>query len=53
MCWRVWRGIPWGLHTGTTQEAVMKSSQGDITICNWEQAYGAGILPVPHPHGAK
>lgn len=25
----------------------MKGSHGDITTCSWEQASGAGILPVP------
>lgn len=29
------------------QETVMKGSHEDITVCSWEQAYGAGILPVP------
>lgn len=40
-------GIPGGLHIGTVQEAVMKGSHEDIIIHSWEQAYGAGILPVP------
>lgn len=37
VCWCVWWGIPGGLRIGTTQEAGMKGSHGDILPCCWNR----------------